>query len=112
MLHAFEEGFKLGYRSICIIGTDCLELTPEIILQAFEQLASYNAVLGPAKDGGYYLLGMNQLVKEAFQNKEWSTDAVASSTLRNFENQKLKYSLLTTLSDVDEEQDLPADWQI
>jgi hypothetical protein len=112
MLYAFEEGFRKGYQHICIIGTDCLELEAEIIAQAFEQLTSYDAVLGPAKDGGYYLLGMNQLIHEVFRNKEWSTDSVAASTILDFKNKNLSYSLLTTLTDVDEEPDLPPHWQL
>ena len=111
MLRSFEEGFRQGYQRICIIGTDCLELKAEIISQAFEQFAVHDVVLGPAKDGGYYLLGMNHLIKEVFQHKEWSTDSVAASTIQDFKNKKLSYSLLTTLTDVDEEQDLPSNWR-
>ena len=111
MLRSFEEGFRQGYQRICIIGTDCLELKAEIISQAFEQFAVHDVVLGPAKDGGYYLLGMNHLIKEVFQHKEWSTDSVTASTIQDFKNKKLSYSLLTTLADVDEEQDLPSNWR-
>jgi rSAM/selenodomain-associated transferase 1 len=110
MLHAFEDGFKNGYSSICIIGTDCLELQQSIISNAFEQLHIYDTVLGPAKDGGYYLLGMKKLLKEAFQNKEWSTDTVASSTLKDFIQKQLNYYVLPPLTDIDEEKDLPEHW--
>lgn len=110
MLHAFEEGFQNGYQKICIIGTDCFELNSFIVSKAFAQLKKEDAVLGPAKDGGYYLLGMNQLLKEVFQNKEWSTDSVASSTLQDFKNKNVSCSLLPELTDVDEEKDLPNNW--
>ena len=110
MLHAFEEGFQNGYQHICIIGTDCFELDSMIIKESFDLLKIKDAVLGPAKDGGYYLLGMNQLLKEAFQNKEWSADSVASSTLQDFKNKKLSCALLLELTDIDEEKDLPKAW--
>lgn len=110
MLHAFEEGFQNGYQKICIIGTDCFELNSFIVSKAFAQLKKEDAVLGPAKDGGYYLLGVNQLLKEVFQNKEWSTDSVASSTLQDFKNKNVSCSLLPELTDVDEEKDLPNNW--
>lgn len=110
MLHAFEEGFQNGYQRICIIGTDCFELNSSIVSKAFAQLKKEDAVLGPAKDGGYYLLGMNQLLKEVFQNKLWSTASVASSTLQDFKNKNISCALLPELTDVDEEKDLPKDW--
>lgn len=108
MQHAFEKGFGNGYTSICIIGTDCFELTPAIVQRAFEALETHNAVIGPAKDGGYYLLGMNQLHQSIFENKQWSTDTVAEDTLQDFRNLGLRYSTLPELSDVDRVEDLPA----
>jgi glycosyltransferase A (GT-A) superfamily protein (DUF2064 family) len=79
--------------------------------EAFSVLAQKDAVLGPAKDGGYYLLGMNKLHPTVFRNKKWSTDTVAKETLQDFEVQKLSYSLLPVLSDIDEEKDV-TDWFI
>ncbi|HET9487219.1 MAG TPA: TIGR04282 family arsenosugar biosynthesis glycosyltransferase [Chryseosolibacter sp.] len=107
MKNAFEAGFETGYSSICIIGTDCYELTSEVILRAFEALKSSDAVIGPAKDGGYYLLGTNKPQPELFQNKEWSTETVFKETIRDFESLQLTYAQLQTLNDVDTEDDLP-----
>lgn len=107
MLRAFRDGFESGYNSICIIGTDCLELTPSIIEEAFAALQSYDTVMGPAKDGGYYLLGMNALHTEFFKNKLWSTDSVYRSTIHDIDAMRLKYYALPKLTDVDEEKDLP-----
>ena len=107
MKQAFEESFKLGYASVGIIGTDCLELTEDILQQAFESLKQHDTVIGPAADGGYYLLGMNKFIPEVFDNKEWSTDSVLNNTLKDFKRLKLSYHLLPTLSDVDAESDLP-----
>lgn len=107
MYNAFENAFRDGYAHVCIIGTDCLELTSEILSAAFEQLKAHDVVIGPARDGGYYLLGMKQLHKDLFANKEWSTNTVAKRTIVDFQNLNLTYSQLPTLSDIDREEDLP-----
>lgn len=107
MDHAFDEGFKKGYSHICIIGTDCYELTGETIDEAFAALQSADAVIGPARDGGYYLLGMNKPIKEAFQDKKWSTETVFKDTIHDFESAQLRYVILRVLRDVDKEDDLP-----
>jgi uncharacterized protein len=107
MKQAFEGSFKLGYASVCIIGTDCLELTEDILQQAFESLKQHDTVIGPAADGGYYLLGMNKFIPEVFNNKKWSTDSVLNVTLEDMKQLKLSCHLLPTLSDVDIESDLP-----
>lgn len=109
MKQAFQQGFTDGFNSICIIGTDCYELTSEIIAEAFKKLKSHDAVMGPAADGGYYLLGMNKLHTPLFKNKQWSTETVARDTLKDFESIGLQYHLLPQLNDVDLETDLPAD---
>ncbi len=108
MQSAFDQGFKNGCQSICIIGTDCFELTSGIIEQAFTQLEKYDAVIGPAKDGGYYLLGMKKRTPELFQNKKWSTDSVAKDTINDFKRLGLSFVELPPLTDVDEEKDLPS----
>ncbi|NBP71250.1 MAG: glycosyltransferase, partial [Cytophagia bacterium] len=101
MLHAFQYGFDQGYQRICIIGTDCLELNQEIIEKAFLGLSQHDAVLGPAKDGGYYLLGIKKPHTDFFQNKAWSTQTVTHDTLRDMLRLKLSVHLLPLLSDVD-----------
>lgn len=111
MKNAFEESFALGYQSVCIIGTDCWELTETHLEKAFEQCRQVDVVVGPAADGGYYLLGMNKLYPELFENKKWSTDSVFKDTLQTIENLKISFSVLDELHDVDEEKDLPSDWQ-
>ncbi len=107
MYQAFQVGFESGYKSICIIGTDCFELTQEIIEDAFSKLKSHDAVIGPASDGGYYLLGINALYPELFTNKSWSTNSVCEDTINNLKVLKLKHYTLPILNDVDEEKDLP-----
>jgi glycosyltransferase A (GT-A) superfamily protein (DUF2064 family) len=75
-------------------------------MEGFESLDQYHAVLGPSRDGGYYLLGLNQFRAEVFEGKQWSTDSVATDTLADFRSLGWSYSLLQLLNDVDEEQDL------
>jgi uncharacterized protein len=106
MANAFTQGFQSGYRSICIIGTDCFELTSGIIDEAFVRLRIYDTVVGPARDGGYYLLGMNEYHPELFTNKLWSTNSVCDDTVQDFVALGLKYHKLPALTDVDEEKDL------
>jgi len=107
MKSAFDESFKSGYESICIIGTDCLEITDNILLEAFDALENHDAVIGPAVDGGYYLLGMNRFIPELFNNKKWSTHSVCADTIDDFERLHCSYHLLSKLHDVDNESDLP-----
>jgi rSAM/selenodomain-associated transferase 1 len=110
MNNAFVEGFQSGYERVCIIGTDCFELSRDIIKQAFDQLHTNDAVIGPAKDGGYYLLGMKKHMPELFRNKMWSTDTVATDTIQNLKDLNITFAQLVVLSDVDEEKDLPANF--
>ena len=107
MLNAFADGFSAGYQSICIIGTDCFDLTPEIIIKAFEKLEKKDAVIGPANDGGYYLLGMNNLLAGVFKNKKWSQGSVFADTLSDFKKLGQNFFQLELLTDVDEQKDLP-----
>lgn len=110
MNNAFVEGFQSGYERVCIIGTDCFELSRDIVKQAFDQLHTNDAVIGPAKDGGYYLLGMKKPIPVLFKNKAWSSDTVATDTIQNFKDLSLSYAQLAVLTDVDEEKDLPSNF--
>jgi len=107
MKNGFEESFSAGYESVCIIGTDCLELTNDILKEAFESLKRHDAVVGPAVDGGYYLLGMNKMIPELFNNKKWSTSTVRDDTIEDLKLLQCSYHLLPVLHDVDRESDLP-----
>lgn len=106
MHRAFEKAFELGYSKVCIIGTDCFELRKDIVAGAFSSLDEHDLVLGPAKDGGYYLLGMKKANRILFENKRWSTNTVTHDTLLDALNMKLSVKLLPLLSDVDVEEDL------
>ena len=104
MHHAFELLFKKGYRQIVIIGSDIFELTTKNIQEAFTGLDTANFVVGPALDGGYYLLGMNTLNKSLFEHKKWGTSTVLKATLKNLAHEKV--ALLATKNDIDTYDDL------
>ena len=110
MHQAFATAFAGGVTAAVIIGTDCPELSSDLLQAAFEQLTTHDVVAGPARDGGYYLLGMKALVPDFFANKAWSTDAVLSATLADAERLGLSVALLPMLSDVDNAKDFAA-WQ-
>ena len=106
MQNAFAAAFSQGYKKVCIIGSDCFELDTHILEEAFAQLDKEDVVIGPARDGGYYLLGMRKMHVPFFQNKKWSTSSVLSDTLNDLKKTHLSFSLLPELTDVDEEEDL------
>jgi uncharacterized protein len=106
MQKAFEEAFAAGYEQVCIIGSDCYELTEDILVQAFEKLERTDVVIGPAEDGGYYLLGMKKLHHSFFTGKNWSTNSVLPDTLNNVKAMGQSVALLPQLTDVDDEKDL------
>ncbi|MFT6961272.1 MAG: rSAM/selenodomain-associated transferase 1 [Flammeovirgaceae bacterium] len=105
MLNAFQENFKHGYEKVIIIGSDCPEIAKETIQEAFKKLDTHDVVFGPAEDGGYYLLGMREMIPELFGNKKWSSDSVIADSIRDCKNKNLSYGLLATFSDVDLEED-------
>lgn len=104
--NAFANIFDEGAKLIVLIGTDCPELTSGLIIEAFMTLRHYDVVLGPAKDGGYYLVGMKHLHIDIFQGIEWSTDQVLLQTLKVCEENKLSVFLLRELTDIDTEENL------
>ena len=106
MSNAFERLFKNKYKRIIIIGTDCPGITANILEEAFSKLNEKDVVIGPAVDGGYYLIGVKQKQSNLFDNIEWSTSAVLNSTIGRCKKNNLSYTLLEELSDVDEEKDL------
>lgn len=106
MERAFAEAFCEGAERIVIIGTDCPEITPELIRESFERLAICDLVLGPATDGGYYLIGLRHPTPQLFTEIPWGTERVFEETLRRAHDLSLDVSLLKTLSDVDRPEDL------
>ena len=105
MLNAFAEQFAAGARRVVIIGSDCLQIKPDHLKQAFRALDTVDVVLGPATDGGYYLLGMKQLHPFLFQDKLWSQPTLLTQTLNNLSQNNLSCTLLEELTDIDEWDD-------
>lgn len=104
MKNAFADGFKDNYKKIVIIGTDLYDLEVSDIENAFSELETNDVVIGPAEDGGYYLLGLKFIPNGIFSNKNWSTETVLKDTLKNIQN--IKYSLLKTKNDIDTVDDI------
>jgi rSAM/selenodomain-associated transferase 1 len=104
MQHAFEMAFKEGYEKVVIVGSDLFDLKSAHIENAFKTLENHNLVIGPSLDGGYYLLGMKVMHPAVFKNKQWGTDSVLETTLKNLEQENVK--LLEALNDIDTFEDL------
>lgn len=109
MLNAFVYAFGQGNNAVAIIGTDCLQITSAIIMNAFAYLHNHDVVIGPANDGGYYLLAIKQMHHQLFQNIRWSSDEVLKQTLAICNQQNLSVYQLPELSDIDTENDLTED---
>lgn len=106
MLNAFRQGFSDNYLRIALIGTDCPELTGNLLRHAFELLKQHGAVIGPARDGGYYLIGMRRLIPELFINRKWSTPHVYREAMDTFRHNEVDCAVLRQLSDIDTADDL------
>lgn len=104
MHDAFEILFEMGYQNCIIIGSDLFDLKAIIIETAFKKLMNHDVAIGPAEDGGYYLLGLKKGHPAIFQNKDWGTDSVFKATMRDLKGQKV--CLLDTLNDIDTFEDL------
>lgn len=104
MHHAFKKAFAAGHKKVIIIGSDLYDLRTHHIEEAFQSLDSSDTVIGPAQDGGYYLLGMKTLVSEVFSNKEWGTETVLQQTLNDMK--KHTVYRLEILNDIDFASDL------
>lgn len=108
MQNAFAEAFAQGKERVVIIGSDCLELETYMIKEAFAVLENNDVVLGPSKDGGYYMIGMTAFMPTLFEDKNWSTDDLLIDTILDLKKMNAKYHLLKTLNDIDTIEDLKA----
>ncbi|BAO55285.1 TIGR04282 family arsenosugar biosynthesis glycosyltransferase [Nonlabens marinus] len=104
MKYAFEQALE-KHESVIIIGSDMYDLSALEIDEAFKQLNDHEAVIGPATDGGYYLLGFkNKIPDGVFENKEWGTSTVLEQTLADLKG--TDYITLEERNDVDTEEDI------
>lgn len=104
MHNAFYQGFENGYENIIIVGSDLYDLNSEIINTAFNKLKTHDNVIGPAEDGGYYLLGMKTLHPSVFNIKKWGTKTVYKQTISKLNTNSVY--VLETLNDIDYVEDL------
>jgi len=105
---AFRRAFDEGAPRVVAIGTDCVELTPDLLAEAFERLNESDAVLGPARDGGYYLIGLSRPVADLFAGIPWSTAETAAVTRARLAAASARTHELPMLRDVDTPDDLHA----
>lgn len=98
---SFEAAFGDGCGQVAIIGTDCPELNASTVSAAFAQLEEHDVVLGPALDGGYYLVALRGPVPELFQTIAWGEPSVLETTLRRADSLRLRVGLLPAMADID-----------
>lgn len=103
---AFRQSFKEGATAVVVVGSDAPELSVECMARAFDGLGECGMVIGPAEDGGYYLLGLRRMCGELFRGVKWSSSEVFDSTLERGRQMGLTWVTLETLRDVDEAEDV------
>jgi len=106
MAFAFEEAFSQSATAAVIIGTDCPELSESVLGKAFDALLRSDVVIGPANDGGYFLIGLSRFIPDIFEEIAWGTDAVLHQTLHILSAKGLQPVLLDPLPDIDRPEDL------
>jgi len=110
MRAAFSKVFTKGANKTIIIGSDLPDISKSLLSKAFKELDKNEIVIGPSKDGGYYLLGMNRFYHELFDDIAWSTEQVLNQTLEKAKLLNLSVTLLKELNDIDTIEDLN-EWQ-
>ena len=103
---AFAFAFKIGAKKVVAIGTDNPLIDKKTLQEAFKKLSTKACVLGPALDGGYYLIGLTSLNERIFKGIPWSTQTVFRQTIQRLKRMKAGYSLLKKSFDVDTYQDI------
>lgn len=105
MCEAFEDVFHRGYRKAALVGTDIPGLSPAIIRKAFAILSHKDLVYGPARDGGYYLVGMRRLIKDVFEDVPWSSNQTLEKSIAQAARAGATVGFTETLSDLDTIED-------
>jgi len=103
---AFDESFQIGYQRIVIIGSDCPEISVDLLNTSFTHLEKNDLVLGPATDGGYYLVGLHSMFPGLFDKIPWGTDHVFQRTFEIAQRLRMQVFILPCLCDVDRPEDL------
>jgi rSAM/selenodomain-associated transferase 1 len=102
--------FLEGFRSVVVIGSDSPDLPRWVIAEAFKSLDSHGAVIGPAWDGGYYLIGFSRdsLTPHVFEDMAWGTESVFNETMRRFRKEGISVHVLPKWIDMDRPEDIHA----
>jgi rSAM/selenodomain-associated transferase 1 len=108
MEYCINNAFSIGFRRVLLIGSDIPDLPEEIIGNAFRLLNTFDCVIGPSLDGGYYLIGFRRdsLLPEAFRGIRWGTDIVLKKTTDILRIHHVSVHLLQTWRDIDTLEDL------
>lgn len=106
MYYAFQEIFLKGYTKAALVGVDIPGLSGSIIVQAFELLSRHDVVFGPARDGGYYLIGMKEPVHALFDGVPWSSSLTLKKSIEAAEGSGLSFACTEMLSDIDTIEDM------
>lgn len=102
---AFAEAFADGAERVVIVGSDCPEVKTQDVRAAWKELRSHDLVIGPAVDGGYWLIGLRAPQPELLREITWSSDQVLAQTLQRAKSLGLRIQLLRILNDIDTETD-------
>ena len=102
LAHAVERAFATGARNVFAIGADCPDLDASLLAEAQTALRQTDVVIGPARDGGYYLIGLKSPAVGLFEKIEWSTPRVLAQTLQRAQELGLVHALLPEKEDVDD----------
>jgi len=106
LAHSFASSFSEGRARVIIVGSDCPFITPEILADGFDLLLDNDLVIGPAHDGGYYLIGLSKPEQLLWTDIDWGTEKVLQQTIEIARNRGLKLALLPSLADIDRPEDL------
>jgi len=103
---SFDTARDQGFHRVVLVGADCPDLSLEILQDAFTALAGLDLVLGPARDGGYYLIGLSRPAPELFRGQSWGAAGLLTATLAIAQSLGFSVQLLEELADVDRPEDL------
>ena len=104
--YSFASSFAAGLEHVILVGSDCPFLTPEILASGFDLLQNNDLVLGPAYDGGYYLIGLSRPEHSLWVDIDWGTANVLQQTIEIARKKKMTLALLPPLADIDRPRDL------
>jgi uncharacterized protein len=104
---AFDQGFATGRTRLLAIGSDCPAISEPQVTTALHLLQQHDLVLGPALDGGYYLIGLSQMIPELFEGISWGSERVLEETVAIASHLNLSTAFLDPLPDIDRPEDLP-----